>query len=59
VNGNDVFALYNFKTKTGKKFRNTELFKFNRDNIMAIEVYFGESILRILFLFKYDIPSEN
>jgi ketosteroid isomerase-like protein len=45
VNGNDVFALYNCKTKTGKKFRNTELFKFNRDKIMAIEVYFGESIL--------------
>ncbi len=44
VSGNEVFVLYNCKIKTGKQFRNTELFKFEKDKIKAIEVYFGNTI---------------
>lgn len=44
VSGNDVFVLYNCETKTGKKFRNTELFKFDNDKIKAVEVYFGDTL---------------
>lgn len=44
VSGNDVFVVYNCKTKIGKKFRNTELFKFEKDKIKAVEVYFGNTI---------------
>ncbi|MEO6838546.1 MAG: nuclear transport factor 2 family protein [Ginsengibacter sp.] len=44
VSGNDVFVLYNCKIRTGKEFRNTELFKFERDKIKAIEVSFGKTI---------------
>lgn len=44
VSGNDVFVLYSCKTKTGKKFRNTELFKFDNEKIKAVEVYFGDSV---------------
>ena len=44
VSGNDVFVVYNCKTKIGKKFRNTEFFKFEKDKIKAVEVYFGNTI---------------
>jgi len=44
VSGEDVFVLYNCVTKTNKKFRNTELFKFEKDKIKAVEVYFGDTI---------------
>ena len=44
VDGNDVFVLYNCKTKTGKQFRNIEFFKFHEDKIKAVEVYFGNAI---------------
>ncbi|MEO7044611.1 MAG: nuclear transport factor 2 family protein [Ferruginibacter sp.] len=44
VSGFEVFVTYNCETKIGKKFRNTELFKFNQDKIKEIEVYFGAAI---------------
>jgi|GEM_PF-283853 len=43
VTGNDVFVLYNCRTKTGKRFRNTEMFKCNKDKIKAVEVFFGDT----------------
>ncbi len=44
VSGNDVFVLYSCEIKSGKKFKNTELFKFEKDKIKAVEVYFGDTI---------------
>lgn len=41
VSDNIVFILYSCKTKTGKKFRNTEVFEFEKNKIKSIEVYFG------------------
>ena len=44
VDGNDTVVVYTCKTKTGKKFKNIELFKFEKDKIKAIEVFFGNTI---------------
>lgn len=43
VSGEDVFVVYNCVIKTNKKFRNTELVKFEKDRIKAVEVYFGNT----------------
>lgn len=41
---NCVFVLYTCKTKTGKQFRNTELFMFDKDKIKTVDVFFGNTI---------------
>jgi ketosteroid isomerase-like protein len=41
-NGNEVFVRYECETKTGKKFRNTEWFRFEGGKLKEVQVYFGE-----------------
>ena len=41
---NDVFVLYTCKPKTGKQFKNTELFMFDKDKIKTVEVFFDDTI---------------
>jgi ketosteroid isomerase-like protein len=38
---NEAFVRYQLESKSGIKFRNTEYFKIKRDQIEAVEVYFG------------------
>jgi ketosteroid isomerase-like protein len=39
--GDEVFATYESKKADGSRFRNTEVFTFDGDQISRIEVYFG------------------
>jgi ketosteroid isomerase-like protein len=41
-NGNEAFVRYECEMKTGKKFRNTEWFRFERGKLKEVQVYFGE-----------------
>jgi ketosteroid isomerase-like protein len=41
-NGNEAFVRYECETKTGKKFRNTEWFRFEDGKLMEVQVFFGE-----------------
>jgi ketosteroid isomerase-like protein len=41
VEGEEAFVTYEVETKDGKRFRNTEFFRFNGDRIRSITVYFG------------------
>ena len=41
-NGNEAFARYECETKAGKKFRNTEWFRFEGGKLMEVQVFFGE-----------------
>ena len=40
-NGNEAFARYECETKAGKKFRNTEWFRFEGGKLMEVQVFFG------------------
>ena len=44
VKSNEVFVLYECETKTHKRFRNTEFFKFDGSKIKTVEVYFGVTL---------------
>jgi ketosteroid isomerase-like protein len=41
VEGGETFVTYRVVTKDGKRFRNTEFFRFDGDRIRSIDVYFG------------------
>lgn len=41
VSGNEVIVLYTCETKSLKKFKNTEYFRFENEKIRSVEVYFG------------------
>jgi ketosteroid isomerase-like protein len=41
VEGDEAFVTYQVETKDGKRFRNSEFFRFNGDKIKSIDVYFG------------------
>ena len=41
VEGEEAFVTYEVVTKDGKRFRNTEFFRFDGDKIRTIDVYFG------------------
>ena len=41
VEGDEAFVTYEVVTKNGKRFRNTEFFRFDGDKISSIDVYFG------------------
>jgi ketosteroid isomerase-like protein len=41
VEGDEAFVTYQVVTKDGKRFRNTEFFRFDGDRIKSIDVYFG------------------
>ncbi len=43
VEGEEAFVTYEVVTKDGKRFRNTEFFRFAGDRIKSIDVYFGAS----------------
>jgi hypothetical protein len=42
--GNRVFVTYEGRSKSGKRFRNTEILTFHGGKIVEAEVYFGWSI---------------
>jgi ketosteroid isomerase-like protein len=41
VEGEEAFVTYEVVTKEGKRFRNTEFFRFDGERIRSIDVYFG------------------
>jgi ketosteroid isomerase-like protein len=41
VEGDEAFVTYEVVAKDGKRFRNTEFFRFDGDKVSSIEVYFG------------------
>jgi ketosteroid isomerase-like protein len=41
VEGEEAFATYEVVTKDGKRFRNTEFYRFEGERISSIDVYFG------------------
>jgi ketosteroid isomerase-like protein len=43
VEGDEAFVTYEVVTKDGKRFRNTEFFRFDGDKVSSIDVYFGAS----------------
>jgi ketosteroid isomerase-like protein len=43
VEDGEAFVTYEVVTKEGKRFRNTEFFRFDGDKIRSIDVYFGAS----------------
>jgi ketosteroid isomerase-like protein len=43
VEGDEAFVTYEVATKDGKRFRNTEFFRFDGDKVGSIDVYFGAS----------------
>jgi ketosteroid isomerase-like protein len=43
VEGDEAFVTYEVVTKDGKRFRNTEFFRFDGERIRRIDVYFGAS----------------
>ena len=42
--GDEAFATYVAEMKDGRRFRNTEFYKFNGPHICAITVYFGRTL---------------
>ena len=43
VEGDEAFVTYEVVTRDGKRFRNTEFFRFDGERIRSIDVYFGAS----------------
>jgi ketosteroid isomerase-like protein len=41
-NGNEALVSYECETKAGKKFRNTEWFRFEEGKLKEVQVFFGE-----------------
>jgi ketosteroid isomerase-like protein len=41
VEGDEAFVTYEVVSKDGKRFRNTEFFRFDGERIRSIDVYFG------------------
>ena len=43
VESDEAFVTYEVVSKDGKRFRNTEFFRFDDDKVRSIDVYFGAS----------------
>ena len=43
VEGDEAFVTYEVVSNEGKRFRNTEFFRFDGDKVRSIDVYFGAS----------------
>jgi ketosteroid isomerase-like protein len=56
VEGDEAFVTYEVVTKDGKRFRNTEFFRFDGDKIRSIDVYFGATYKDGVFV-KQQMPS--
>jgi len=56
VEGDEAFVTYQVLTKDGKRFRNTEFFRFDGERIKRIDVYFGASYKDGVFV-KHPISS--
>jgi ketosteroid isomerase-like protein len=56
VKGDEAFVTYEVAAKDGKRFRNTEFFRFAGDKIRSIDVYFGASYKDGAFV-KQPMPS--
>jgi ketosteroid isomerase-like protein len=41
VEGDEAFVTYEVVTRDGKRFRNTEFFRFDGSKVRSIDVYFG------------------
>jgi ketosteroid isomerase-like protein len=41
VDGDEAFIRYEAESSTGKKFRNTEWFRFHNGKLVEVQVYFG------------------
>jgi ketosteroid isomerase-like protein len=41
--GDEAFVTYEVATRDGKRFRNTEFFRFAGERVRSIDVYFGAS----------------
>jgi ketosteroid isomerase-like protein len=41
VEGDEAYVTYEVVAKDGKRFRNTEFYRFDGDKIRSIDVYFG------------------
>jgi ketosteroid isomerase-like protein len=50
VEGDEAFVTYMVVTKDGKRFRNTEFFRFDGDRIQRIDVYFGATYQDAVFV---------
>lgn len=50
VEGDEAFVTYQCTAKDGKRFRNTEFFRFDGDRIKRIDVYFGAAYQNDVFV---------
>ena len=50
VEGDGAFVTYRCVTRDGKSFRNTEFFRFEGDRIKRIDVYFGATYQKGVFV---------
>jgi ketosteroid isomerase-like protein len=57
VEGEEAFVTYEVVTRDGKRFRNTEFFRFDGDKVSSIDVYFGASYENGVFV-KQPAPAE-
>jgi ketosteroid isomerase-like protein len=44
VEGDEAFVTYEVAARDGKRFRNTEFFRFEGERIRSIDVYFGANV---------------
>jgi ketosteroid isomerase-like protein len=56
VEGDEAFVTYEVVAKDGKRFRNTEFYRFDGDKIRSIDVYFGATYKDGAFV-KQLMPS--
>jgi ketosteroid isomerase-like protein len=42
--GDEAFVLYELETKDGERFRNTEFFRCDGDQVKEVDVYFGRTV---------------
>jgi len=47
-NGDEAFIRYECELTDGKRFRNTEYFRFEGDKIREVDVYFGRDVTAII-----------
>jgi ketosteroid isomerase-like protein len=50
VEGEEAFVTYEVVAKDGKRFRNTEFFRFDGERIRSIDVYFGATYKEGVFV---------
>jgi ketosteroid isomerase-like protein len=57
VEGDEAFVTYEVVTRDGKRFRNTEFFRFDGDRIRSIDVYFGATYKDGRFVKQQELSS--